>query len=285
MENDLSTQMDQFTSNLWATGEEVVFVIFPKKVGTAFIFELQRLVQSTLNFDSPFNIANSASSDVTVYQSHALEDDNGKDISSKKRKISSDFANNDEIQNSLWRNQTDTQNARSPNLVLENKHIKYLHSVIKKECEELATLIDKVKLWVMLSIPKIQDFELKSYSASGDDFGFKKVLRKHCPPHYLTCPSPEILNELHRAQECAHNLRDGARQSHLARAKICSKLIKYPFIEDYSSALREHDDYQAYSARLHLHDIRNLYATLTDITQKNVVKIRTPDSNSRTGLY
>lgn len=44
----------------------------------------------------------------------------------------------------------------------------------------------------------------------------------------------EILNELHRAQECAYNLRDGARISHLARAKICSKLIKYPFIEDYT---------------------------------------------------
>jgi proteasome activator subunit 3 (PA28 gamma) len=30
------------------------------------------------------------------------------------------------------------------------------------------------------------------------------------------------------------NLRDAARQHHLTRAKIASKLIKYPHIEDYT---------------------------------------------------
>ena len=44
----------------------------------------------------------------------------------------------------------------------------------------------------------------------------------------------EVLTELHRAQESAYNLRDAARQDYLARAKICSKLIKYPNIEDYA---------------------------------------------------
>jgi hypothetical protein len=44
----------------------------------------------------------------------------------------------------------------------------------------------------------------------------------------------EVLVELHRAQESAYNLRDAARQDYLARAKICSKLVKYPNIEDYA---------------------------------------------------
>jgi hypothetical protein len=43
----------------------------------------------------------------------------------------------------------------------------------------------------------------------------------------------EVLNELHRSQESAYNLRDTARQSHINRAKLCSKIIKYPHIEDY----------------------------------------------------
>jgi proteasome activator subunit 3 (PA28 gamma) len=30
------------------------------------------------------------------------------------------------------------------------------------------------------------------------------------------------------------NLRDSARQHHLTRAKIASKLLKYPHIEDYA---------------------------------------------------
>jgi Proteasome activator pa28 beta subunit len=44
----------------------------------------------------------------------------------------------------------------------------------------------------------------------------------------------EVLAELHRAQESAYNLRDAARQDYLARAKICSKIVKYPNIEDYA---------------------------------------------------
>ena len=35
--------------------------------------------------------------------------------------------------------------------------------------------------------------------------------------------------------QSAYNLRDLARQHHLERAKICSKLIKYPNIEDYTA--------------------------------------------------
>jgi hypothetical protein len=44
----------------------------------------------------------------------------------------------------------------------------------------------------------------------------------------------EVLGELHRVQESAYNLRDATRQDYLARAKICSKIVKYPNIEDYT---------------------------------------------------
>ena len=46
----------------------------------------------------------------------------------------------------------------------------------------------------------------------------------------------EVLNELDRVHQSAYNLRDLARQHHLERAKICSKLIKYPNIEDYTAS-------------------------------------------------
>lgn len=43
----------------------------------------------------------------------------------------------------------------------------------------------------------------------------------------------EVLGELHRAQESAYNIRDATRQDYIARAKLCSKLLKYPNVEDY----------------------------------------------------
>ncbi|KAJ4484936.1 proteasome activator pa28 [Lentinula edodes] len=250
MDRALAVQTERFRSDVKQAGEEVVFSTFPKKT-----LELQQLVLSTTNTSSPFHDANLASIDTTVYPPPLDSSDN--DIHLKKRKISTDPFNANDLPSSRI-NQHDTRHARLSNTVLENKHVKHLHSIIKKECEELVTSIDKVRLWVTLAIPKIED---------GDNSG--------------AGVQEEILNELHRAQDCAYNLRDSARQHHLARAKICSKLIKYPYLEDYTSALLEHDEKQIFSARHHLLDIRDLYAALTDITQKNISKVKFVLNQSR----
>ncbi|KAJ3769360.1 proteasome activator pa28 REG alpha/beta subunit [Lentinula raphanica] len=254
MDQSLLAQTEQFRSNVKQAGEEVVFSTFPKKT-----LELQQLVLSTTDINSPFHEASLAKIDTTVYPPPTEYSEI--DLLSKKRKLSDDTCGaNEPVSPKIV--QHDTQHARLPNVVLENKHVKRLHYMIKKECEELVASIDKVRLWVTLAIPKIED---------GDNFGVGV--------------QEEILNELHRAQESVYNLRDSARQHHLARAKICSKLIKYPYVEDYTSALIEHDEKQIFNARHHLLDIRDLYAALTDITQKNIVKIRTPRSNNNTGIY
>lgn len=98
----------------------------------------------------------------------------------------------------------------------------------------------------------------------------------------------EVLSELNRAQESATNLRDSIRQHHLARAKICSKILKYPNIADYivsnphpscflanrvQIALQEHDEKQFTAAIQNLHDLRHIYAVMTDIIHKNIVKV------------
>jgi len=99
----------------------------------------------------------------------------------------------------------------------------------------------------------------------------------------------EVLNELHRSQESGYNMRDCVRQNHLNRAKISSKIIKYPHLEDYAVcslpvriyssltfqqlALKEHDDKQLYIARQNLSDLRNVYAVVTDMLHKNITKV------------
>ena len=75
---------------------------------------------------------------------------------------------------------------------------------------------------------------------SGDNFGVQiqeggKVSSVH---HLSLTVETEVLAEVHRAQESAYNLRDFARQNHINRAKICSKLIKYPHVEDYKVVSR-----------------------------------------------
>ena len=60
------------------------------------------------------------------------------------------------------------------------------------------------------------------------------VIFEAAPSRFSDIGRIEVLNELHRSQESAYNLRDASRQSHINRAKLCSKILKYPHVEDYT---------------------------------------------------
>ncbi|OCH96443.1 proteasome activator pa28, REG alpha/beta subunit [Obba rivulosa] len=252
MDKDVAHKLEEFHKAAAVVAEEVLFVTWPAK-----ILELQALIDSANFPSSPFHPSHAANStDPTVYPppTHSA-DSHGPET--KKRKLDAD-----ESTNGVLTSGNDIRNACYPNLMHANKHIIKVHEIMKRECEQLAELIDKVKLWVNLSMPKIED---------GDNFGVQI--------------QEEVLNELHRSQESAYNLRDAARQNYANRAKLCSKIIKYPHVEDYVLTLKEHDEKQLYVARQNLHDLRNVYAILTDILHKNITKIRSPKGNNSSGLY
>ncbi|KAJ7675382.1 proteasome activator pa28 REG alpha beta subunit [Mycena rosella] len=241
MDKELAKRLEDFQKQAAAIGEEAVFKTFPTKL----VRELQKLIQSTSVPGSPYHRdLTTTTTDTTVYPPPALLHTNGEQPQLKKRKMDDGSLASAELAN-------DTQHARIPSLVLANKHMTTLHETLKRECEELAILTDQVKLWISLTMPKIE---------GGDNFGVQI--------------QEEVVAELLRAQDSAFNLRDAARNDYLARAKICSKLIKYPNIEDYTMALKEHDDNQFYLARQHLIDVRNIYAVLTDLIHKNIAKVR-----------
>ncbi|PBL00476.1 proteasome activator pa28, REG alpha/beta subunit [Armillaria gallica] len=241
MDKQLTTEIEKFRAGLASSAEDIAFRIFPSK-----ILELQEMIQSFDSSSSPFHPSH-ASTDGTVYpppDSHSSEEP-----PSKKRRLADPIDSNA------------AQNGRFTSVVVANKHISGLHAIVKRESEQLSST-DQVKMWITLTMPKIED---------GDNFGVQI--------------QEEVLSELHRAQESAYNLRDTARQDHITRAKICSKLIKYPNLEDYMLALKEHDEKQIYFSRQHIIDIRNMYASLMDLIQKNITKIRVPKANNNRALY
>ncbi|KZO95977.1 proteasome activator pa28 REG alpha/beta subunit [Calocera viscosa TUFC12733] len=126
--------------------------------------------------------------------------------------------------------------------VPENEQVTREMEAIRSHFEELISLVDKVKLWVNLKMPKVED---------GDNFGVEV--------------QEQVLSELHRAQEAGYNLLDGLKTYHMNRAKICSKLIKYPNLPDYAEALRRHDEKAFFAIRQNL--------------------IRAPKGNNREALY
>ncbi|KAF8913064.1 proteasome activator pa28 beta subunit-domain-containing protein [Gymnopilus junonius] len=124
----------------------------------------------------------------------------------------------------------------------------HLEMIVKKECDVIIQLMDLLKLWSILSSPK------------SDGASINSVLQIH---------QQDILEECHSAQVSALKIRDTIRANYLSRAKISSKIIKYPAIDDYKDALLEHDEQQLCLVKQHLRDIRNMYVTLNDMTRKN----------------
>ncbi|CAL1694151.1 unnamed protein product [Somion occarium] len=261
MDKETSKKLEDFHNNAAKVADEILFRTFPDK-----IIELQELIDSTSSPSSIFHPSHAIKfTDATVYPPPtSLSTAEGPET--KKRKLNGDSPssgnNGSAAPGSGITLRNDASRALYPNLIVANQHMKQVHETVKKECEQLADLCDKVKLWVNLSMPKIED---------GDNFGVQI--------------QEEVLNELHRSQESAYNLRDASRQHVLQRAKICSKILKYPHLEDYTMSLIEHDEKQLYTARQNLFDLRNVYAILTDILHKNINKIRTPKGNNSFGLY
>jgi len=253
LDPEMSVKIQDFNRNIALAAEEVIFKGFPKK-----ILELQALIDETESESSEYNLSNALkTTDVTVYPSTESTSTSSPDA--KRRKRSAGDISNGE---SVTIPERDLSGAVYPQRVTANHHIRKLQERNKTEFQSLIELCDKVKLWINLTMPRIED---------GDNFGVQI--------------QEEVLNELSRAQESAYGLRDTMRAQHGVRAKLCAKLIKYPNIEDYVIALRDHDEKQLFMVRQHLHDVRNVYAILFDILQKNIQKIRAPKGNNSLGMY
>ncbi|KZV74843.1 proteasome activator pa28 REG alpha beta subunit [Peniophora sp. CONT] len=249
LDKHLESQLDAFRKKVDTDANEVILHSFPAK-----ILELQQLIVESDAESSPFHISHGTShTDPTIYPSSSAS--GGSEPENKKRKLEHDGS----AVNGFG---AESSAPRFTQRMLANQHLQTVHGVVKDQCMEMSLLCDKVKLWVNLTMPKIED---------GDNFGVQI--------------QEEVLNELHRSQESAINMRDVARQSHLNRAKICSKIIKYPHVEDYTVALKEHDERQLYLARQNIRDLRNIYAVMTDIIHKNLAKLRAPKGNNSVGLY
>ena len=120
-----------------------------------------------------------------------------------------------------------------------------------------------LKMWVTYMIPKIED---------GNNFGVSI--------------QEDALGEVASAEtESATHFYEISRY-YSFRAKLVSKVVKYPHIDDYRRAVEELDEKQFVSLRLTLVEIRNRYATLHDVINKNLVKIKKPRSvDSADSMY
>ncbi|KAJ1032246.1 hypothetical protein NDA18_001738 [Ustilago nuda] len=133
---------------------------------------------------------------------------------------------------------------------------------LRAEWDEIIETMDSLKMYINLQMPQIED---------GDTFGVSI--------------QEEALNEIVRTQDSAYNLLSTPFTYHSARGDLAAKLVRYPGVEDYAEALREHDRKMVYRLKMHLTDMRNMYAVVFDIVKKNIGKISKPKSGNQMGSY
>ena len=133
---------------------------------------------------------------------------------------------------------------------------------LRAEWDELIELMDALKMYINLQMPQIED---------GDTFGVSI--------------QEEALNEVVRTQESAYNLIATPFTYHSTRGDLAAKLVRYPGVKDYAQAIEEHDRKSVYRLKMHLTDMRNMYAVVFDILKKNIAKISKPKSGNQMGSY
>lgn len=142
-------------------------------------------------------------------------------------------------------------------LVPSNKNVTEIVEIFKPSFLQLVKDSRVIKMWITLSIPKIED---------GNNFGVS--VQKN------------VLTMLQEIEEATVTYFGKVTSYYEKRGKLVTKMVKYPFIEDYQVAIEELDEKQYTEISLCIYDIYFCYTVLYDVIIKNFEKIKNPRSSN-----
>jgi len=143
-----------------------------------------------------------------------------------------------------------------------NQIVSDLIRVVKPEIRELIEYCNKIKMWIQLQIPKIED---------GNNFGVSI--------------QEETISEVTTFCEFAKGYFDDMSRYFVTRGKVSSKIVKYPHLEDYAKYLSELDEKQFLHIRVFTNELKMIYCCMFDVINKNLEKIKKPRNQMSSNLY
>ncbi|XP_063816128.1 proteasome activator complex subunit 3 [Pseudophryne corroboree] len=247
VDHELKKKVDCFRERITTEAEDLVASFFPKKLLEldGFLKEPMLNVQDLTQIHSEMNLP--VPDPIILTNSHDVLDA----PNLKKRKLEDGD------------NFPGTKVFVMPNGMLKSNAP--LVEIIEKVKPEIRLLIEKcntVKMWVQLLIPRIED---------GNNFGVSI--------------QEETVAELRTVESEAASYLDQISRYYITRAKLVSKIAKYPHVEDYRRTVTEIDEKEYISLRLIISELRNQYVTLHDMIFKNIEKIKRPRNSNTETLY
>ncbi|XP_070846128.1 proteasome activator complex subunit 3 [Chaetodon auriga] len=250
VDNEIKTKVDAFRERITSEAEDLVANFFPKKLLELDHFLKDPIINITELKEIHSEINLTVPDPILLSNLHdGLEAQNA-----KKRKLE-DGAGEDMV--------TGTKVFVMPGGMMKSNG--NLVDLIEKVKPEIRTLIEKcntVKMWVQLLIPRIED---------GNNFGVSI--------------QEETVAELRTVEGEAASYLDQISRYYITRAKLVSKIAKYPHVEDYRRTVTEIDEKEYISLKIIVSELRNQYVTLHDMILKNIEKIKRPRSSNSDALY
>lgn len=250
VDNEIKTKVDAFRERITSEAEHLVANFFPKK-----LLELdQFLKEPILNVKELKEIHSDIN--LSVPDPILLSDlHDGLDTQNAKKRKLDECAGEDKV--------SGTKVFVMPGGMMKSNG--KLLDLIERVKPEIRTLIEKcntVKMWVQLLIPRIED---------GNNFGVSI--------------QEETVAELRAVEGEAASYLDQISRYYITRAKLVSKISKYPHVEDYRRTVTEIDEKEYISLKIIVSELRNQYVTLHDMILKNIEKIKRPRSSNSEALY
>ncbi|XP_028845459.1 proteasome activator complex subunit 3 [Denticeps clupeoides] len=250
VDNELKSKVDAFREQITAEAEDLVASFFPKK-----LLELDQILKEPiLNIrelkDIHSEIKLAVPDPILLTNIH-----DGLDMQNAKKRKLDDGILDDKV--------SGTKVFVMPGGMMKSNG--RLVELIERVKPEIRTLIEKcntVKMWVQLLIPRIED---------GNNFGVSI--------------QEETVAELRTVEGEAASYLDQISRYYIMRAKLVSKIAKYPHVEDYRRTVTEIDEKEYISLKIIVSELRNQYVTLHDMILKNIEKIKRPRSSNTDALY
>jgi len=250
MPNETITKVKEYKDSLIKKAEQLVMHGFPEK-----IVELNKLLATPMFSDRNFNEVRAelnipVPDPIKMYNNHESHADEKDFEPAAKRARADYFIPGTKVM------------CLSTGTVPCNEPICEMITVVKPIIRKLVEDSNLLKMWISFMIPKIED---------GNNFGVSI--------------QEDTLAEIQSVESEAAAFFDQMSRYFLSRAKVVSKVAKYPHIEDYRRAVVELDEKEYLSLWLVVCEIRNRYSSLHDIVIKNMDKLKKPRSSNAESLY
>ncbi|KAM9827254.1 proteasome activator complex subunit 1 [Neosynchiropus ocellatus] len=143
-----------------------------------------------------------------------------------------------------------------------NDQIGILQQKVKLELQIIKEKLNMVSMWVQLQIPRVED---------GNNFG--------------VAVQEKVFEQLTTTRTSMETAQTQISKYFSERGDAVAKASKQPHVGDYRQLVHELDQSQYSQLRLVVLEIRNTYAVLFDVINKNYDKIKKPRGEGKAMIY